>query len=75
MRNIVIYLLCSIFLMATFSFGASAASNTFNITELEGKYKTQGRTELVDGTLYMDWSESGIEFKANCSGDVSIKVN
>ena len=75
MRNIVIYLLCSIFLMATFSFGASAASNTFNITELEGKYKTQGRTELVDGTLYMDWSASGIEFKANCSGDVSIKVN
>ena len=75
MRNIVLYLLCSIFLMATFSFGASAASNTFSITELEGKYKTQGRTELVNGTLFMDWSASGIEFKANCSGDVSIKVN
>ncbi len=75
MKNIIVYLLCSILLMATFSFGASAATNTFNITDLEGKYKTQGRTELVDGALFMEWTASGIEFKANCSGDVSIKVN
>lgn len=45
------------------------------ITELEGKYKTQGRTEIENGALMLDWTAAGIEWNANCSGDVSITVN
>ncbi len=45
------------------------------MTELEGKYKTQGRTALVNGAVMLDFSASGIEWKANCSGDVKITVN
>ena len=75
MKKTLIFLLCICVFIGTCSFSTSAATNTYDITELEGKYKTQGRTEVVDGTLFLDWSASGMEFNANCSGDVSIKVN
>lgn len=75
MKKTLAFLLCIGLFIATCSFQISAETNTYSITQLDGKYKTQGRTELVDGTLFMDWSASGIEFSANCSGDVSIKVN
>lgn len=75
MKKTLIFLLCICVFIGTCSFSTSAATNTYDITELEGKYKTQGRTEVVDGALFLDWSASGMEFNANCSGDVSIKVN
>ena len=58
-----------------FSFIVSAETGTYNISELDGKYKTQGRTDLTDDGLMLDWSASGIEWKANCSGDVSVTLN
>ncbi len=45
------------------------------ITGLEGKYKTQGRTPIVGDTLMLDWTASGIEWEANCSGDVKVTLN
>lgn len=75
MKKILIILMCISIFAVTCSFSISAETNSYNITELEGKYKTQGRTDIVDGTLFLDWSASGIEFNANCSGNVSIKVN
>lgn len=45
------------------------------ITELEGKYKTQGRTSIVNGSLMLDWSATGIEFIADCQGDVKLTVD
>ncbi len=45
---------------------------TYNISELTGKYKTQGRTSIVDNALMLDYSASGLEFNAYCSGTVSI---
>jgi len=54
---------------------AFADVTEYSITELTGKYKTQGRTVLENGMLMLDWSASGIIFKANCSGNVKIKVN
>ena len=55
---------------------ASAEGETvYTMSELEGKYKTQGRTALVGGDLMLEWSASGVVFKADCSGDVKITVN
>ena len=44
---------------------------TYEIETLISKIKTQGRTAMVDGTLMLDWSVSGIEFTAKCEGTVS----
>lgn len=48
---------------------------TYKISEIAGKYKTQGRTTLLNETLIMQWSASGIEFNAECGGDVLISFN
>ena len=37
--------------------------------------KTQGRTTLKDGALWLDFSASGIEFSANCEGKVALNLN
>ncbi len=50
-------------------------TKTYTIPEMEGKYKTQGRYEIVNNILMLDYSVSGIEFNALCSGDVSITFN
>ncbi len=51
---------------------AFALGTTYTIADIEGLYKTQGRTSVVDNTLTLDFSASGIEFNANCSGDVTV---
>lgn len=51
-----------------------AENTTYTIAQLEGKYKTQGRTEVKDDMLLIDYSASGIQFKANCSGSVSVDM-
>lgn len=48
---------------------------TYEIKDLEGKYKTQGRTEIENGAVMLDWTAAGIEWNANCSGDVTVTVN
>ncbi len=48
---------------------------TLTIPELGGKYKTQGRTSIINNLLMVDYSASGIEFSANCEKDVSITFN
>lgn len=52
-----------------------AQTESYSIEELEGYYKTQGRTAVVDDTLMLDFSASGIEFRANCEGDVYVEMN
>ena len=47
---------------------------TYFITEIDGKYKTQGRTPIIDGVLKLDWTASGLEWNAYCKGDVYITV-
>jgi len=49
--------------------------SVYSTTQFLNKVKTQGRTAVVDDTLMLDWSASGIEFNADCSGDVLITVN
>ena len=48
---------------------------TYNITELEGKYKTQGRSVIIGEVLMTDYTASGIEFNANCEGTVEVTFN
>ena len=43
-----------------------AQTESYSIEDLEGYYKTQGRTAVVDDTLMFDFSASGMEFRANC---------
>ena len=42
----------------------------YSLADMEGHYKTQGRINKTDTRLFLDWSASGIEFNANCAGDV-----
>lgn len=48
---------------------------TYAITDLLGKYKTQGRTSVINNLLMVDYSASGIEFSAICEDDVSVTFN
>ena len=50
-------------------------AKTYTIPEMEGKYKIQGRASVIDNILMTDYTASGMEFKANCSGDVSVTFN
>ena len=43
------------------------------ISSLAGKYKTQGRTSMVNGGLSLDYTASSLEFNLYCEGDVSIQ--
>ena len=36
--------------------------------------KTQGRTALKDGAMWLDFSASGVEFSANCEGTVALNL-
>ena len=53
----------------------SAEYQTFTISQLNGRYKTQGRTSVINNILMVDYSASGIEFSAYCSGNVSVTFN
>ena len=44
----------------------------YSINELEGKYKVQGRTTVINNLLMLDYSASGMEFNAYCEGDVIV---
>ena len=47
-------------------------SATYPIADVMDKIKTQGRNLLVNDSLMLDFSASGIEFVAECAGSVSI---
>lgn len=45
------------------------------IKDAKDYIKTQGRNQLKDGALWLDFSASGIEFSANCEGKVALNLN
>lgn len=53
----------------------SSLYKTYTIPQMAGKYKTQGRTAIVNDVLMTDYTATGMEFVANCSGDVSVTFN
>ena len=54
--------------------GTDYSRQTITMAQAAGKYKTQGRTGAVGTGLTMDWSGSGIEFNADCEGDVYLNM-
>ncbi len=64
--------LCLLVMAVPVMSAAAATAQTYNFTQLEGYYKTQGRVELVDGALNMDTSSSGFEFYFQGSGNVTM---
>ena len=71
----IIITLCVIFILESSEIMIAAAQSEYLISSLNGKYKTQGRTQVSDDGVCLEWSASGIEFQAECSGDVSITVD
>ena len=45
------------------------------IDTLKSNIKTQGRTAMVNGTLMLDFTISGMEFELDCEGDVYATFN
>lgn len=54
---------------------ATDSNNTsFSVLDIIDNIRTIGRTEEVASGIACDWTASGIEFTANCEGDVAITV-
>ena len=47
-------------------------TSTFTVSQMEGSYKTQGRTSIISGELSLDYTASSFEFNADCEGDVYV---
>lgn len=67
--------LCALLMLAAMlPLGVSAAA-AYPLAQYKDHFKTQGRTAWVDDTLMLDWSVAGVEFTADCSGDVYVTLN
>ena len=53
---------------------SASAATTWNMSRLEGYYKTQGRVSLDGTALEMDTTSSGFEFYFDGSGNVTMNV-
>ena len=65
--------------ICAYSIGSIADSNVslkeYSVIDIKNNIKTIGRTGTTTNGIYCDWTASGIEFSANCSGSVSVTVN
>ena len=52
----------------------SVSNGEYTLEQMEGRYKTQGRTILYDEGLAMLSSADSFEFNADCSGKASVKM-
>lgn len=52
----------------------TAGMTVFAIPAVKDKLKIIGRYSEVDGGITCDWTASGIEFAADCEGDVTVGV-
>ena len=51
------------------------AEHTYSIVDMEGKYKTQGRTEVSAKGLSLSHTATSFEFNAYCKGDIAVELN
>ncbi len=49
--------------------------HTYSIADMEGKYKTQGRTEVSAKGLSLPHTATSFEFNAYCKGDIAVELN
>ena len=74
---IVCLMFTSIFSFSSYAVGEDVNINandlttkTLTMSQIPGKYKTQGRTILQNDVLLAHYPATGIEFTTYCSGDV-----
>lgn len=79
MKRIISLLLTSALILSVFCVtavtSAAAAGTEFSVAENSDKIRPVGRSFLGDDGLICDWTASGIEFSAECEGDVSLKIH
>ena len=77
MKKVLSVLLSLLIIFATCGVIAYATDNSntsYAILEIKDSIRTIGRTEEITSGIACDWTASGIEFTANCEGDVAITV-
>lgn len=77
MKKLLACLLSLIMLLTvanSLTFADSATLTTFNIIDIRENIKKIGRASDTDDGIALDWTASGIEFNAECSGDVALKI-
>lgn len=76
-KTLAILLVVCLMFTSLFSIPVFAEEGTtFLMTELEGKYKSQGRNYFnADGVLLVNYPANGVEFNAYCKGDVFVTFN
>ena len=78
MKKIITFALSAVMLLSMVlipSVGITAAAETtYAIKDNVDKFKINGRYNSTSEGAEVDWSGAGIEFSANCSGDVKVKL-
>ena len=67
--------LCVLLMLATMLPLGVSAEAVYPLAQYKDNFKTQGRVAWVGDTLMLDWTVAGIEFTADCSGDVYMTVD
>lgn len=49
--------------------------HTYSIADMEGKYKTQGRTDVSAKGLSLSHTATSFEFNAYCKGEIALEIN
>lgn len=51
------------------------SKKTINVSAMGGQYKTQGRTPMKNGVVYLNYSASAFSFNAYCEGTVTMELS
>ncbi len=75
-KKITALILCTMLLFGSaFMVRAEDPLTVYSLTEYADNVKTYGRTQVIDTGITCDWSASGIEFNADCEGDVAVTLS
>jgi len=74
MKKILALIISAVLIMTCIPIFASAET-VYILKNNIDKFKTQGRTSFVNDVLMIDYTASGIEFEANCQGDVYVEFD
>lgn len=76
MKKLLAIVLSVVMVFALFGAVLVLADNptTYNVLDVKSQIRTIGRTEEVSNGIACDWTASGLEFNAICSGDIAVKT-
>lgn len=67
-------ILMLITVIGSISFADNATLTSYNVSDIKDNIKKLGRASDTEEGIALDWTASGIEFNANCAGDVALKI-